>query len=345
MKTRGHLPANGAQAISRLKDTADLETPLESQWSPHKYRGFAAPLTQSISCQVSRFGSLFGVNYPMSIAKLANGIGMMMEMQKDGTSSENKHFVIQVLSDFSQCVKMRRLREWRIVNGAEMEELTSQLGDLGYNQFTSDKYSFSHHPAIAIITIATAIVVAVFVVVSIVTPSSATCPLSFSPLDKQVRIPLILSNTNACVSASTSPLVDALKTLTLAKHPCFTTFDSVGKFVVPHHSTSVALLSSLILDNTKLKFDASGQWSVEGKFTLTLTFVGRIVPSATVSACTNWTPKAAYVRAARLSAEFGLDSRVVYDTWEPVAAEKAIEGIPSRAASHAAPLCNDHEKS
>lgn len=31
--------------------------------------------------------------------------------------------------------------------------------------------------------------------------------------------------------------------------------------------------------------------------------------------------------------------RVVYETSEPEAPEKAMEGIPSRAASHAAPLC------
>lgn len=42
-----------------------------------------------------------------------------------------------------------------------------------------------------------------------------------------------LLKTAACVAASTSPFVEALKTLTEATHPLLTALDSVGRCVVP----------------------------------------------------------------------------------------------------------------
>lgn len=53
---------------------------------------------------------------------------------------------------------------------------------------------------------------------------------------------------------------------------------------------------------------------------------------------TNSTLRDAYVRAAEVSADVGLVVRVVYEIWEPVAALNAAAGIPSSAASAAAPL-------
>lgn len=61
-----------------------------------------------------------------------------------------------------------------------------------------------------------------------------------------------LLKTAACVAASTSPFVEALKTLTEATHPLLTALDSVGRCVVPHRETSVAELLLLILVATHL---------------------------------------------------------------------------------------------
>lgn len=44
------------------------------------------------------------------------------------------------------------------------------------------------------------------------------------------------------------------------------------------------------------------------------------------------------MRAARLLVDDGLDWSVVYETWDAVETENAIEGIPSLPASDAAPL-------
>lgn len=63
-----------------------------------------------------------------------------------------------------------------------------------------------------------------------------------------------------------------------------------------------------------------------------------MVPSADVRACTNLTLNWAYANAASVLVELGSDSRVVKEICEAVDAENATDGIPSRAASHAAPL-------
>ena len=47
---------------------------------------------------------------------------------------------------------------------------------------------------------------------------------------------------------------------------------------------------------------------------------------------------AAYRSAERVLGEFGEVVSVVKETWEAVLAENAVEGMPSLAASHAAPL-------
>ncbi len=56
------------------------------------------------------------------------------------------------------------------------------------------------------------------------------------------------------------------------------------------------------------------------------------------SACVNFKLSSAYVRAARVRLDVAFVSKVVYDICSAVAAEKAVDGIPSRAASVAAPL-------
>lgn len=56
-----------------------------------------------------------------------------------------------------------------------------------------------------------------------------------------------------------------MNTETLEKHPLDPmTDDSVGKWSVPHVSTSTAFAFALILENTKLKLDAEGQEDIEG---------------------------------------------------------------------------------
>ena len=52
---------------------------------------------------------------------------------------------------------------------------------------------------------------------------------------------------------------------------------------------------------------------------------------------------AAYKRAERVLEEVGEVVSVVKETWEAVLAEKAVEGMPSLAASHAAPLSRGSE--
>lgn len=78
---------------------------------------------------------------------------------------------------------------------------------------------------------------------------------------------------------------------------------------------------------------------VEGKFTLRVTPAGRTGRAGEARIfSTKLAVRVAYVRAARVSVDVGSEVRVVNDTWEVESPEKAVDGRPSSAASHAAPL-------
>ena len=77
---------------------------------------------------------------------------------------------------------------------------------------------------------------------------------------------------------------------------------------------------------------------MEAKLTLTLTPDGRYGLGVARRTERNLRTNDVYMLAAWVEDEVGWLVRVVYDTWDPVAPEKAMDGMPSKAASEAAPL-------
>lgn len=93
---------------------------------------------------------------------------------------------------------------------------------------------------------------------------------------EQVKIAESLFSTIACVAAPTSAFVEALKTLTVAKHPSLMTVDSAGRRFVPQVVTSIALLSAAMRVRTYLKADGVVHLVADGKLTLRLMPGGRM---------------------------------------------------------------------
>jgi hypothetical protein len=95
---------------------------------------------------------------------------------------------------------------------------------------------------------------------------------------KQDKISETRSNTIFCVALSTSVFVTAFSTVTLARHPAFTTLLSVGKWLLPHVSTSVSFAFARLRVNTKAKSDALEHIVVTAAvLTLTVVLAGTMV--------------------------------------------------------------------
>lgn len=142
------------------------------------------------------------------------------------------------------------------------------------------------------------------------------------------------------MAASTSLFETAFITDTVTVQPWLIADVSTGRWSVPQVVTSVAPEFETSRVSTNLKLEAVGQFDVLGKFTLTVTLVGRIGRAEEArSASVKVVVRFAYVRAARVAGSLGADVRVVKETCLVELPENATEGIPSLAASHAAPLC------
>lgn len=108
---------------------------------------------------------------------------------------------------------------------------------------------------------------------------------------------------------------------------------------MPQAVTSIALESGKFLVKMNSKSSGSVQLLTFEVFTLTVVLAGTSVPSGEdTRASRNLTVSWALTSAAMVAREVGLDSSVVKDTWAFDWPENATEGIPSFAASHAAPL-------
>lgn len=141
----------------------------------------------------------------------------------------------------------------------------------------------------------------------------------------------------------------ALIALIDAWHPgVATTVVSSGKWSDPQVKTSVTFGLTNVLVKTNLKSLACVQLAVAGKLTFKLIPGGRIASrggkkmrkfggsTALKTLRTSWL----YISTEVIVLGAGFSSRSTYDSCATLALdpEKAMEGIPSFAASHAAPL-------
>lgn len=154
--------------------------------------------------------------------------------------------------------------------------------------------------------------------------------------------------TNFCVDASTSSFCTASMTETDTKHPPLcTTLSSSGSVVVPQVFTSCPALTpfcptGMTRVNTNLYELTVGQLSVAAKLTLSVILAGRMGRADEEKrVCRNLMVSPALLSAAFAETLERSLKRVVKATWVLLEPEKAAEGMPCFAASHAAPLSNE----